>query len=403
MPAILFVEEERGLEERIRRFRAEAPTFELFSCASPEIALDLLQQRTFQCVVADFGEDAKRCTEFLHRVSEQVPEVIRFALLAAPEEGAMTLPEIETANQTLSESVPADDLFSALNSAMEIAARSIQAPELNRLLSGFSKLPSAPTLYFDLKELLDDPDSDNRQVAALVSTDPVVSARILRLANSAFYGLPRTVTEVHEAVTYLGTGMISALVLTIHIYQQLPIPGFNIEALWKHGMAISALARQTARQIGCRGQEIGAAGTAGLLHDMGQLVFLYNLPERYVPLFRQAGDDERRLVELEREAFGVDHAELCAHLISLWGLPENVVEAVAGHHQPLDAGSGVVASPAEALRIAEWMMHTALNPPTGTDGRTSGPDRPEIPPQFEEIWESCLDLMNVGMEGEAFA
>ena len=94
-------------------------------------------------------------------------------------------------------------------------AINMQTPGLNQLLSSFSKLPSAPTLYFDLKELLNDPDSDNRQVARLVSTDPVASARILKLANSAFYGLPRTVTEIDEAVMYLGTGMVSALVLTI--------------------------------------------------------------------------------------------------------------------------------------------------------------------------------------------
>ena len=398
MPAILFVEDKEGsLRERIRDLEAEAPFYEILSCADPEIALDLLQHRTFQCVVAGFGANTERCSAFLRAARERVPEVIRFALLAAPGDDPMVPPEIEVANQTFSEEISTKELVPALNAAMEVAARSIRAPELNRLLSGFSQLPSAPALYFDLKELLDDPDSDNRQVAKLVSTDPVVCARILKLANSAFYGLPRTVSEIQEAVMYLGTGMISALVLTIHIYRQLPIPGFNIETFWKHSMTVSALARQTARQAGCPAREISAASTAGLLHDMGQLVFLSNLPERYFPLFRQAGNDEHQLVELEEEAFGVDHAELCAHLLSLWQLPDSVVEAVAGHHHPLDIGGGAVTSAPEALRVAEWMMRTALNPPD-SDGREAKADLPDIPTDFEPIWRSCLQLVEIGLE-----
>ena len=402
MPAILFVEEEKaGLSCRAGDVEARKPAFEVFSCANPETALDLLQQGMFQCVVVNFNDDAEKCADFLREARDLAPEVLRFALLAPHKAEALAPPEIEEAHQTFSHEIPTAELVSALDAALETAARNIQVPGLNRLLSSFNKLPSAPTLYFDLKTLLDDPDSDNRQVAKLVATDPVASARILKLANSAFYGLPRTVTEIDEAVMYLGTGMVSALVLTIHIYNQLPIPGFNIEALLKHGMAISALARQTARQIGCDGQEIGAASTAGLLHDMGQLVFLSNLPERYFPLFRRAGDDENLLVELERDSFGVDHAELCAHLLSLWGLPENVVTAVAGHHQPLDTNTGAVASAPQALRIAEWMMHTALNPSEDEETQKTKPLMPDMPPQYEPIWESCLDLVELGSGGEA--
>lgn len=398
MPAILFVEEEEGsLRGRIRDLEAEAPFFEILSCADPNIALDLLQHHTFQCVVAAFGANTERCSIFLHEAMERAPEVIRFALLAAPGNESVTSPEIEVANQTFSEEIPTRELVPALNAAMEVAARSIRAPELNRLLSGFSRVPSAPMLYFDLKELLDDPDSDNRQVAKLVSTDPVLCARVLKLANSAFYGLPRTVSDIQEAVMYLGTGMISALVLTMHIYGQLPIPGFDIEPLWKHGMAVSALARQAARKARCPTQEISAASTAGLLHDIGQLVLLSNLPDCYLPLFRQAGNDEQQLVELEREAFGVDHAELCAHLLSLWQLPDSVVEAVASHHQPLDIGEGAVTAAPEALRVAEWMMHTALNSPDSDDLASKG-RLPDMSPHFKPIWESCLQLVEIGME-----
>ncbi len=402
MPAILFVEEgKEKAQGRADEVVAEQPSFEVFSCANPEAALDLLQQGSFQCVVANFGDDAGKCTDFLHKVSDRAPEVLRLALLLPGKDEAMAFPEIEAANQTLSQGIPAADLVSALSDALKIAARNVQTPGLNQLLSSFSKLPSAPTLYFDLKELLNDPDSDNRQVARLIATDPVASARILKLANSAFYGLPRTVTEIDEAVMYLGTSLVSALVLTIHIYNQLPIPGFNMEALLKHGMTISALARQTARQLGCKGQEISAASTAGLLHDMGQLVFLSNLPERYFPLFRRAGNNENLLVELERQEFGVDHAELCAHLLSLWGLPEEVVEAVAGHHRSLDTEGGIAASAPQALRIAEWMMHTALNAPEDHEGRTAEPVLPDLPPQYEPIWKSCLDLVRIGTASEA--
>ncbi len=106
-------------------------------------------------------------------------------------------------------------------------------------------------------------------------------------------------------------------------------------------------------------------------------------------------------MELEREDFGVDHAELCAHLLSLWGLPGNVVEAVAEHHQPLDTEGGVVASAPEALRIAEWMMHTALNRSEDDEGRKAEPASPDLPPQYEPIWESCLDLVRIGTGSEA--
>ena len=127
MPAILFVEEEKeNSQGRADEVEAEQPSFEIFSCANPDAALDLLQQGSFQCVVANFGDDAGKCTDFLRTVRDQAPEVLRLALLLPGDDEALLLPEIEAANQTLSHGIPAADLVSALSNALEIAARNVQ-------------------------------------------------------------------------------------------------------------------------------------------------------------------------------------------------------------------------------------------------------------------------------------
>lgn len=144
--------------------------------------------------------------------------------------------------------------------------------------------------------------------------------------------------------------------LASHVFDRMPVPGLNLDAMWQHSLMVAALARHIATEEGGDRLTVNTAGVAGLLHDIGQLTLLSNAPELYQPMLRQAGGNENVLLELEREQFGVRHPELGSYVLGLWSLPDAVVEAVARHHdRPEDDGQSASLINT-AVFSAEWVL-----------------------------------------------
>ena len=163
--------------------------------------------------------------------------------------------------------------------------------------------------------------------------------------------------------------VVLALVLAAHLFDQLPPPGLNLDAMWVHSIAVATLAKAIAMEEGGNRSKASTSGIAGLLHDLGELIFLANNWESYYAMVRRSNGDEQLLLQMELEQFGVGHPELGAHILSLWGLPEEVVQAVAYHH-----GSDIrpfedVPLASKAVCIAEWLLqaHNREDEPASTD------------------------------------
>lgn len=204
--------------------------------------------------------------------------------------------------------------------------------ELDRRGMGASALPSVPRLYAELTGLLASQTASAPDIAQIIEKDIGMASKVLQLANSAYFGRRSPTTSVADAVSYLGIDTLRALLLHAEAFRAFPvdppIPGFDLDELHRHCSRVARLAQALLRDAGSRGDAL----TAGLLHDVGLLVIAAQDPEGMAKTLTLAQERHRPIHEIERDQHGVTHAEIGAHLLALWGLPHNVIEGVAGHH-----------------------------------------------------------------------
>ena len=208
---------------------------------------------------------------------------------------------------------------------------------IKKLVAQIRKLPAQPKLHTEVSTELQSPSGSLDTVGRLISQDPVMSAKILQVVNSAFFGMSREISDTTESVMVLGAERIKALILLAAAFSQYSnakCPGFSIEPIWGHSLQVGLFARAIALAETKNTRTAEAAFTAGLLHDIGKLVLAGNLPEMYGTVMRLRTSRNVTTREAEMEMLGTSHAELGACLLATWGLPLPILEAIAWHHQP---------------------------------------------------------------------
>jgi HD-like signal output (HDOD) protein len=196
-------------------------------------------------------------------------------------------------------------------------------------------LPTLPPLYTQLTQALADEASSLAAIGDIIAQDVGMTTGILRLVNSAFFGLPVRVSSVHHAVKLLGTDTIRVLVLSIHMFSTLnpgELPGFDLRRLWEHSARVSCFAKSIAELEGLSQAERDDCFIGGMLHDVGKLVLASNMGQDYRRVLELVREKNLRVFQAEREILGATHAEVGAYLISLWGFADPIVEAVCWHH-----------------------------------------------------------------------
>jgi HD-like signal output (HDOD) protein len=184
-----------------------------------------------------------------------------------------------------------------------------------------------------------------------------MSAKLLQLVNSSFFGLSTRVASTVRAVNLLGIETIKTLVLSVKIFSEFDRPGMpSVSTLWDHSLLTGMIARSIATQEDLAQNQIDEAFTAGLLHDIGKLILLDKLPERYTDIIQMSGDDKRPIWEAEQTVLGTSHAQVGAYLLGIWGLSGSLVEAVGYHHCPGKCWSGGF-STLTAVHLADCAEH----------------------------------------------
>jgi len=207
------------------------------------------------------------------------------------------------------------------------------------ILAQVNTVPSLPSVVLELRKYLNDPDVSFDQLAQVIEFDPGLTANVLQLANSAYFGWTRTIKTVKEAITRLGTNRIFQMVLCMSVAPLVrkPIKGYDTdgEGLWKHSIATAICAEQLVDILGL--PDLEEAFTAGLLHDMGKVVLGTFVEVDDEPIKEIVRSDNLSFNEAEQMVLGIDHAEVAAELLKAWNLPESVVESARWHHQPQHA------------------------------------------------------------------
>jgi len=192
-------------------------------------------------------------------------------------------------------------------------------------------LPPFPAVALQLLGLLDDDEVPMKKVVDLLKIDPALSAEILRVSNSALYGLSRRIDSVSHAIVVLGTEVVKRLALTVALgrFSQSFIHNQGLRVCWDHSVATALVAEQLAQAMD---QPRDRAYTGGLLHDVGRLALLACYPVEYGNLFEVARENGFNELECERQLFDIDHCGAGEWLAHSWNLPTDFVEAIAHHH-----------------------------------------------------------------------
>lgn len=210
-------------------------------------------------------------------------------------------------------------------------------------------LPALPAAVMDLLALVGAEDVDVDELAAKLSLDMALTAKVLRLANSSFYGLRREVTSVPDAIAVLGLRMIKGAVTAAAMTSSFKPPacdGFDFKAFWRRGVATAVAAQMLAFDADV---DPSLAFTTGLLYNIGQLVFATSAPERYAPVLALQATSGMDAREAERSLLGIDHAAIGAQAAELWRLPKEIVQALG---RPRDDGRGL----AQLVDAADCLM-----------------------------------------------
>ncbi|MGD8783080.1 MAG: HDOD domain-containing protein [Thioalkalispiraceae bacterium] len=209
------------------------------------------------------------------------------------------------------------------------------AQTLETLIDDMDQLISLPEVVIKINELVNRADTSVAQIAQVISQDPAIATRILKVANSSMYGGQRQIDTINRAVTLLGTKQIRDLVLTTtaaKVFDGIPNDVISVEDFWHHSLYCALLAHELARVS----QSVNADTmfTAGLLHDIGHLVMFHRLPEESVAaiLLTIQGEAGMEPYQAERQTLGFDHAQVGAVLASHWGLPDILVSGIGFHH-----------------------------------------------------------------------
>jgi len=358
MKKIIFVDDQpnilQGLKRMLRHMRNE---WEMAFAGSGKEALAIMARESFDVIVSDMRMPGMDGTQLLAEVMKKHPHTIRI-VLSGHSDPVVTMRSVGVTHQFLSKPCDPDQLKHTVVRAC--ALRNIfNGKDLKEMVSQMESLPSLPSLYIELLNALDSPNPSIEKVAKVISKDVAMTVRILQLVNSAFFGLCRNVSSPTQAVTFLGLETIKALVLTVKVFSQFDIQNmknFSIEEYWRHSMLVGARAKEIARLQESEQLMIESTFMAGLLHDVGKLVLATNLSGKYDEVMGLSCQTGVPIERVELEKFGATHAELGSYLLGIWGLPDQIVEAVAFHHNPVKCPE-LSFLPLTAVHVANALEH----------------------------------------------
>jgi HD-like signal output (HDOD) protein len=372
---ILFVDDEMRILEGLQRMlRPQRQHWEMAFAPGAQAALGMLEAARFDVVISDMRMPGMDGAALLKTVRDKYPGVLRIILSGYTEMEA-AFNAVPVAHQFLVKPCDQDTLRTAIERATSLSDV-LNSKMLANLVGSIQQLPSLPQMCLELQQALADPDVSSRRIAQIVERDPAMSAKILQLVNSAFFGVVRNVSDIHAAINYLGTSTLQNLVLSAEVFRVFrpseTIRGFSLEAHQAHAQ----LTARITKDLAGNGAIPGLGLIAGLLHDVGKLVLAEATPQHFANAIAAAQDRKRPLFEIEEEMIGVSHAEVGAYLLGLWGIPYIIIEAVAHHHHPERVPHDKLDLLA-SVYFANWLAHeqeaqncdnsTIPNPPLNPD------------------------------------
>jgi HD-like signal output (HDOD) protein len=252
--------------------------------------------------------------------------------------------------------------------------------DIIEIVSHITTIPTLPTVVDRMSTLLRNPETSAEEIGRVITTDQALASKVLKLVNSAFYGFPGKISTITHAVVILGFATIKNIVLTASIFKALKrnekgLTGFNLEEFWLHSIACGAAAKSLSRSCGFVNAD--EAFIAGLIHDLGKIVFCQYLPKEFHRILQVTEKKKILIYDSEKELFGVTHQEVGGILAKKWNLPSSLQHAIEFHHEPLKTRDHY---------LLTALVHCADILVRAMDFGNSGDNK--IPLMSEQVWKT---------------
>ena len=274
-----------------------------------------------------------------------------------------------------------------------------------RFIEQIDNLPALPAIVSRLIRVVNSSDTSAEDAARLIQQDPALTTKMLRLANSAFYGIPRSISSVSSAVVILGFNTIRSLVLSASVmkmFSSSPQASFEKDRFWKHSIVCAIAAKIIVRQfMGIRMMDPESAFCAGILHDIGKLIFTEFAGNDYLEACSYARKNSVPLIDAERRFLGITHADIGRILADKWALPLDLEYAVVFHHEPAKADS--LLDLVTTVHMANVLTHKVgmglwENDPTPPEWEEARSVLRIGPPDYERIVKSLQESLEKSNE-----
>jgi HD-like signal output (HDOD) protein len=359
MRLVLTDNEHHVAAEHRRALRTVRPDWDVVLTSNAFEAVAAMEASPADVFISELGKSPLEGVALFETVKERWPATVRIALSEFAEKSVALRLE-RSVHRFLHK--PCDTFMLAMLIERSSTLRAVvDDPAVLAAIGGLESIPRPPVTVQALEKVLADPDAGVIAVAAVINRDASLTARLLRVVNSSFFGVGRQVTRVDAAVNFMGVSLVRAIALADGATRSFAVSPdvLDLDEWNTHAVRVATSAREIALAICPQDRSLAdEAFLAGLLHDVGQVVMAGVAPAEWKAIESAAAREHLPLNDVERRAGRVSHALVGAYLLSLWGLPSSVVEAVAFHHTP-ERLAGTMFDAATAVHIADALAARA--------------------------------------------
>lgn len=334
---ILFVDDDenilRGLKRGMRRHRKE---WDMSFASNGEDALGFFKEKPVDIIVSDMRMPKMDGAELLERVRQLSPDTAR-VILSGYAKDEVVLKVVGPAHQYLAKPCDFEVIEDTIRRILRLR-NCIGESDVRTILTARTSIPALPKIYQDLLKELENNVSTNKSIAAILEKDIALKAQVLKVCNSAFFGLPQTVGNLETAVSLIGFNTLKSLALLegfFHTLRERFPDTVLMERLSANSVEIAVMARHIAKKSGLDEKICDQVSSAGSLSHIGTLLIASVWPQVFAKAAQACDKAPGQTIDwFEREAMGVDHGVIGGYLLGLWGFPLGLCEAVAYHHRP---------------------------------------------------------------------
>lgn len=328
-----FIKDSNGDFNRIKG--ALNNRWHLESIEDPETLDKRIEELKVDVIICKGNSPHQNELEYLKQVSEHCAGAIRI-LIADPNDKDVMMKAAEYAHRIVPPTIDADALENMLNNSLSLHGL-LANPEIRNRISSIKSLPSSPELYKQITIELSSKNASIKTISDLVSQDISITTKLLQLVNSAYFGLQNQVDSTFNAINFLGLDTVKSIVFAAGVFEQFNVPnilGYSIESIYNNSINVAAKARLIAQVLATDTINKDNILMAGLLHDVGKLMMLGFFQKELKEVVNLTIEKKINFYQAQKEIMGTSDAEIGAYLLSLWGIPDPILEAIAYHYKP---------------------------------------------------------------------